>query len=238
MIEHQSPAFDQVWPQAHVVLSVIHVSTVSQALYNIELSRDAGADGVFLIDHDSDDCLLNETVAVARGEHEDYWLGANYLARPQDLPGLIDARLDGVWVDDALIIEGTTCQTHAARLAAAVREANPKALYFGGVAFKYARPVRDVRAVCAAAADVVDVVTTSGDATGHAAPLEKVRQARSGVGTAGRLGLASGVTPDNVRAYLGAVDVFLVATGVSVSFHELDRHKLADLVDQVHEART
>eukprot|EP00392_Amoebophrya_sp_AT5.2_P003762 g3767.t1 len=80
----------------------------------------------------------------------------------------------------------------------------------------------------------VDVVMTSGEATGVEADEAKIAAMRAGVGPQKPLGLGSGVTPENVGKYLGlGVDVLLVATGVSDDFHELSDKKLTALVDAV-----
>lgn len=237
MTEPPETGFDQVWPSGHVVLSVIHVASVDQALRNAEVTRASGADGLFLIQHEGDLALLDMAIAAVRDEHPGFWVGANYLAPPELLPQLVDDRLDGIWVDDALIVEGSTDQAEAERLAAELRAMAPTATYFGGVAFKYGRPVRDVADVCSRAVGIVDVVTTSGSATGSAAPLAKVTSARRGTHEA-PLALASGVTPANVADYLHTVDAYLVATGVSSDFHTLELPKLRALADAVHAART
>lgn len=47
------------------------------------------------------------------------------------------------------------------------------------------------------------------------------------------LAIASGITPENVADYLPHADSFLVATGISRSFTELDPVRVQALVDQV-----
>jgi hypothetical protein len=47
------------------------------------------------------------------------------------------------------------------------------------------------------------------------------------------LAVASGITPDNVCEYLPHADCFLVATGISQSFHDLDPRRVARLVAEV-----
>ncbi len=47
------------------------------------------------------------------------------------------------------------------------------------------------------------------------------------------LAIASGVTPENVSDYLDIADCFLVATGISRNFSELDAEKLRRLLDRV-----
>lgn len=228
--------FDLVWPAGHVVLPVAHVTSIGQALRNTQRAVAASADGVFLISHDGDDVLLNETIAEVRAQHPGLWIGANYLTDPGSTVVVVDPGLDGIWVDDALIVEGADDQTAAAGFAARLRAVAPGALLFGGVAFKYGRPVRDVAGVARCAAPIFEVVTTSGAATGEAAPLDKMRSVRAGVGTAA-VGLASGATPENVADYLDLVDVFLVATGVSDTFTELNQDLLTEFVATVHSAR-
>nr|NIN71503.1 hypothetical protein [Gemmatimonadota bacterium]NIO31186.1 hypothetical protein [Gemmatimonadota bacterium] len=47
------------------------------------------------------------------------------------------------------------------------------------------------------------------------------------------LAIASGITPENVGDYLDVADCFLVATGISSSFTELDPVKVRSLIEQV-----
>ena len=48
------------------------------------------------------------------------------------------------------------------------------------------------------------------------------------------LGIASGITPENVSEYLDIADCFLVATGISTSFTELDPVRVRALMEFVH----
>ena len=105
-------------------------------------------------------------------------------------------------------------------------------LYFGGVAFKYQRPVDDLAQAAMIAADYMDVVTTSGPGTGHAASLEKISCLKQALGDQ-PLAIASGITPENVGDYLDRADCFLVATGVSKLWEELDSDGLTALVQNV-----
>ena len=60
----------------------------------------------------------------------------------------------------------------------------------------------------------MDVVTTSGIATGQAADLAKISTFRNACGEQA-IAIASGVTPDNVHNYANSVDAILVATGIN-----------------------
>ncbi|MBI2566855.1 MAG: hypothetical protein HYV63_07490 [Candidatus Schekmanbacteria bacterium] len=108
----------------------------------------------------------------------------------------------------------------------------PGCVYFGGVAFKYQRHVEDLEAACRVAARYMDVVTTSGPGTGHAAEVEKIRRMKQTLGST-PLGIASGIAPENIGHYLAHADCFLVATGISRSLTELDPARVLALVQRV-----
>ena len=76
----------------------------------------------------------------------------------------------------------------------------------------------------------MDVVTTSGIATGEEADLTKIQDFRAGIGDR-PLALASGITPDNALSYAD-VDAFMVATGINVpgDFYNIDPERLAALM--------
>jgi predicted TIM-barrel enzyme len=79
----------------------------------------------------------------------------------------------------------------------------------------------------------MEVVTTSGPGTGKAASPDKIRTMKQALGDF-PLAIASGITPDNIDDYLPNADCFLVATGVSSSFDELDAKLVEQLVEKVH----
>jgi predicted TIM-barrel enzyme len=107
-------------------------------------------------------------------------------------------------------------------------------MYFGGVAFKYQRHVEAVGHAARIASRYMDVVTTSGPGTGRAAEVEKIFTMKEALGDF-TLAIASGITPENVTAYLPYADCFLVATGISHDFNNLDPARTKTLVDTVRD---
>jgi predicted TIM-barrel enzyme len=103
-----------------------------------------------------------------------------------------------------------------------------EALTFGGVAFKYQEEVGTLEEQVRAGLSSVDVVTTSGPGTGVAASLEKISTMKSYLGGE-PLGLASGISLENVEGYLPYVNAYLVGTGIESSFGVLDEIKVKDL---------
>lgn len=228
-----SRSFREVFSQRHVVLPVIHIESSSQAIRNSAIARDCRCDGVFLINHGvSQPELLHIHRAVSE-EFPDLWVGINSLGSdPERLFREIGTSVRGVWTDNAGIEEQTPIQQTPRRIARTIASAGWPGLYFGGVAFKYQREVRDLARAAKVATEFMDVVTTSGPGTGLAAALDKVRTMKQAIGER-PLAVASGITPDNVAAYLPWVDAYLVATGISSSFTELDPTLVESLVRQI-----
>ena len=228
--------------QGTVVLPVIHVLDNEQAERNVRLACDGGAHGVFLINHDFPPEPFLPIIRQVRSVFPELWLGVNFLAvtGKDAFPVLGELERDGCpvnayWADNARIDETHSPEDQPeAREIAAVREQSGwNGLYFGGTAFKKQREVAPEQYKTAArvASRWMDVVTTSGIATGHAAAQSKIVDIRVGCGDTA-LALASGVTPDNALHYAKAVDCFLVATGINVSgdFYNLDPDQLEQLL--------
>ncbi|MCX7646458.1 MAG: adenine phosphoribosyltransferase [Rhodobacteraceae bacterium] len=236
-------------PGETVVTPVIHVLDTAQALRNLDIVAAAGCPGAFLINHDFGMEPFLPILREVRAARPAMWLGVNFLGQPGSIAFPVLGRLareghvfQGCWADDARIDERGAVQAEAEAIARARADSGWQGTYFGGVAFKKQRPVAEADLAEAArrAVPYVDVVTTSGVATGQAADLGKIETFRAALGTA-PLALASGITPGNAHRYCGLVDCFLVATGINHSgdFHNIDPARLAALlaVTREHGAR-
>ncbi|MBM3205739.1 adenine phosphoribosyltransferase [Candidatus Shapirobacteria bacterium] len=207
--------FKEVFPNKHVVLPVIHVETKKQTLHNAEIAKESNADGVFLIsmkgmNHQD----LLKMHAMVKKEFATWWVGVNYL----DLPTIcvfenLNSKVGGIWADNARIYEFLKEQIYAEQIAHARKESGWQGLYFGGVAFKYQENVNNVKKAAGIAKHYMDVVTTSGEATGSAPDLRKIEIMKEAVGDS-PLAIASGISPENVKNYLKCADCFLVATSL------------------------
>ena len=223
-----------------VVTPVIHVLDRAQAMRNVAVAVRAGAAGVFLINHDFPHRHLLPILRDLRADWPGLWLGVNFLALSGrdafPLLGRLQAEgcpVDAYWADDAGLDERQDEQRQAIEIASIRAGSGWTGLYFGGVAFKAQRPVdpAQYRRSAAIARPLVDVVTTSGSATGHAAEDGKIADFRAGLGDA-PMALASGVTPANAARYGRDVDCFLVATGINRDgdFHNIDPVRLDALL--------
>ena len=228
-----------------VVTPVIHVLDHAQAMANIAHVARLGAPGVFLINHDFPADEFLPILRSVRAACPDIWLGVNFLAQPGRVAFPILGRLategvsiDAYWADDACMDERQKTQVEAEAIAAIRAASGWQGMYFGGVCFKKQRPVDPALNEYSArlARPFMDVVTTSGVATGHATDLTKIHDFRRGLGDA-PLAIASGVTPDNAADYMKDVDCFLVATGINHpgDFYNIDPARLSALLTQCRE---
>ncbi|MDO8551217.1 MAG: BtpA/SgcQ family protein [bacterium] len=227
--------YREVFTNKHVVLPVIHVETTKQTMQNAAIAQEAGADGAFLIsmqgmDH-RDLLKMHETV---RKEFATWWIGVNCL----DLHAIsvfdqLNPGVSGVWSDNACIYEWQEKQLIADQIQKARIQSGWKGLYFGGVAFKYQRQVDNIALAAKIATKYMDVVTTSGEGTGHAPDREKIALMKASIGQF-PLGIASGISPENVRDYLEVADCFLVATSLLVPGKEqFDPYRVRALIEAV-----
>jgi hypothetical protein len=226
-------SFHRQFHHPHVVLPVIHVTDEAQALRNVALAHQVGADGVFLINHAISSRELLTIHAKVVEAFPDWWIGVNCLdLHPQAVFSVVSHQVAGVWTDNAMIDEARQEQPAADAVLAARRQHGWRGLYFGGVAFKYQRPVHDLRTAATRARQFMDVITTSGPGTGRAAHIDKIRTMKAAIGGF-PLAIASGITPANIADYLPHSDCYLVATGISKSFEELDGGLTKQLIETV-----
>jgi predicted TIM-barrel enzyme len=226
-----------------VILPVIHVLDVEQAKRNIEAAISGGCPGVFLINHDFEKEKLVPIIKVMRQTFPDYWIGVNFLAVTGKFAfpilGELQAsgvQVDGYWADDARIDERRheNDQPEANEIMAIRKTSGWDGLYVGGTAFKKQRDVDPAHYGKSAriAKGYMDVVVTSGIATGHAADVAKIETFRTHCGSTA-LGLASGIAPQNAAQYADKVDLFMVATGINFDgdFYNIDPDRLKQLMD-------
>lgn len=210
------------------VFPVIHHLDRETSLEQVQVAKDCGADGVFLISHHGKD---DELVIVARDAkqlHQDYLIGINLLTRhPMNAAILArDNGLDMVWADD-MGVDSKGCSKEAMELTAFVA-CNPSVLLFASVAFKYRPPESNPALAAKNALNAGFLPTTSGNGTGQAPDVGKIALMSGAVD--GNLAIASGMTPENVSLYAPYLSHILVSTGISMDEYRIDELKLMALI--------
>jgi hypothetical protein len=216
---------------AHGINHVVKQSTIA---------KENGADGVILIpDYEKGqkkmatpyDQLLY--IGVLKSKFPDFLIGVNFLKHSSS----IATELHSVPGPDLI-------QTDRSSVSKLDKEKLPETEFFCGAAFKYSmfEKLRGelLKAHCHEVADIADVLTTSGTATGVSADIGKIKEIRSYLPEGKRLGIASGVTIENAKTYLeeGVTD-FLVATSLldhvdENDFDILNPEKVLELSELIH----
>lgn len=230
-----------------VVLPVIHVLDNDQAERNVKLALEGGCAGVFLINHDFGIEQFIPIIKHVRQVFPDTWIALNFLAvtGKDAFPILGElqregVKVDGYWGDDARIDEFSNehNQVEAEEILRVKSASDWDGMYFGGTAFKKQREVAPESYSVSAklATHFMDVVTTSGVATGHAADLNKIEVFRIACGDK-PIALASGITPENIHDYSSLVDCLMVATGINIpnDFYNIDPARLEMLMNNLRE---
>ena len=221
-----------------VVLPVIHVLNSARTAKNVEILLEAGAPGCFLINHDFAPEKFLPIIRDIRAAFPSVWMAVNFLAVTGEhafpILGQLQAegcQVDAYWADDACIDENGV-NLAAKRIAKARLTSSWQGLYFGGTAFKKQREVDPSQYGDAAreACPFMDVITTSGIATGQEAHLSKIETFRAAIGDR-PMALASGISPENAESYAD-VDCFMVATGINKpgNFYDINPARLAELM--------
>lgn len=222
---------------------VIHTITngLHHAFGEAIVAKEAGADGIFLIPDyakGNKKATTNDQFLYLEKLKEnipDFLIGVNFLVSPATLvPRLYSVQPDLYQTDS-----GSTEKISKSEL--------PRTEFFLGLAFKYSRSVHltgsALKEHCEKVAALADVPTTSGDATGVEADINKIREIRSYLPTDKRLGIASGVTEQNILSYLkeGVTD-FLVASSLIEMVNEdgadvLSHQKISSMAETIHSYR-
>ena len=217
-----------------VVFPVIHVEDYDQACRNIDIALNADADGVFIINHAIFPEELISLYEKLRKNYPDAWIGLSILGKTSlDAMQMVPLSANGLWTDNACVNELQDNQPMVEEIWNLKKSRGWNGMYFGGIAFKYQKPVSDLSLAVTKARDYVDVVCTSGAGTGIVADVEKIRT-MSAAADGFPLAIASGVSLLNVQDYLPYIDYFLVATGISTTFTEFDPGRVKTLVERIH----
>lgn len=229
--------YRRIFTGKSALFAVIHVLNIQQARDNALIAFNEGVSGIFLINHSarSGYRMLSEIFYEIRSAYDSLWVGLNFLDLSsreafKNIP--IEAR--GLWTDNAGVTDFGGLDNSMALENWDLRKENKDwpGLYFGGVSFKYQEPVRDHGLIARLSCNYMDVVTTSGDATGHPPKVEKIIEMRNAIGDF-PLAIASGVNVENVSQFIGLADCFLVSSSISENFYQLDPMKVRKLVDTI-----
>jgi predicted TIM-barrel enzyme len=220
----------------------VHVrGSITEAVEDAHDSIEAGADGVFFVNHGSRWTLAHDAYRQARQLMPHAFLGVNFLGlEPPEALRHMPAGVSAWWIDDSHINESyvDNDEMAAAYLRGLRRrqlDDHPDVLFFPSVAMKHVLPAtKDPERVARLAAPHADVVMTSGERTGSAPPIEKLAAVVRGAGST-PAGNCSGTSIHNVWACKAAgVRVFIANTAIADEHERPIPDLVTDLANAVH----
>jgi len=238
------------------VFPVVHVNTRPQAVEQAGIAFEAGADGVYLIDHYGrrGPEYLSDTFEDVQKANPGRFVGVNFLGlagpdytldflKGEREKGYISRYPDAIWFDNSFVGvgKGMLVALEATKQMRQEDRDLRRIQLLGGVSFKYTQTYTEdptiARMVTRVAAPYLDVVTTSGPGTGMAPTPGKIHAMKAAANEAGKqLAVASGVDAANLASYGGSIDQVLVASSVETKPYSgiFDQSKLEELIQVAH----
>lgn len=231
--------YRDIFGQQKTLLAVVHCEDPAHSLRNTKIAYDSGAHGVFLINHHFGPKELMENYRVVREEHPNYWIGINLLGvKIENIFDYATRSVNGIWSDNAGVPDEKWKRERGNCAADAFlkdKEHWP-GIYFGGTAFKGTSQLNDDPATAAKnAVPYMDIVTTSGENTGKAPLVEKLKAMRKAIGDF-PLANASGNSLENAEDFCEYADCLITASSLLLPKEkhygpdEFDPHKIYRMV--------
>lgn len=210
------------------IIPVIHHVDSKLTLEQAKIISDSKAFGIFLISMTGDNEHLPMLARVIKSRYPNLKLGTNLLGNTaiETVKINLDFELDMSWSDEP-IIQGDKISPEANEISNLVKN---KHLFFNSVAFKYQKEDPNPKQATLNSYNLGFIPTTSGQATGKAADMNKISDMAS-VLEKRTLGIASGLTPQNVAEYIPYIEYGLVSTGISKNFHEIEPTLLNQIIE-------
>lgn len=212
---------------ARTFYAVIHAHDVAHGCEQANRALDAGADGIALIDQY---CTAEEVAAIAVRLKlrlpDRHRLLVNILNDDAEALRIAEEIDCGIWADALTeTLQGCLSQGLAVDMTVLCgfgfkyqRETDLETGYLLGLARQYRERF---------------IYMTSGRATGLAPTSVWLRRLRALIGEDAPLAIASGMTPENIGAYLGQASCFLVGTAIEDGEHRILPEKVRAIAEQI-----
>jgi hypothetical protein len=217
-----------------VVAHLARVHAFTTAYSEATIARNAGADGVFIIDMNNlivGDELVKLADEVAK-RLPGFFVGINDLDAndpAETIERVAGKNIQGVWSDRT----GNRELIEAAR-----QKSGWDGILYSGILFKYTAgfyaPDSAIPEIVSDALPYVDVPTTSGKGTGVEADLSRLRLIREAAGPEAFLAVASGTSARNVLPQLEYVDSVLASSSLVDENDRLIPTNVRDMADVIH----
>lgn len=211
------------------IIPVIHHKDEALSFKNAQVCAENKVYGIFLISMDGDNLGLSALAKRIKNTFPDLNVGVNHLGYSaiDSIYENLNYSLDMTWSDNP-IVTGESIAVEAEKIANEIH--NTSHMFFNSVAFKYQKAEKNISQAVLNSKSLQFIPTTSGLGTGKAADLGKLKVMKDALNSY-PLGIASGLTPDNVKEYVPFIEYGLVATGISEDFYTFDSIKLKKIIE-------
>lgn len=220
----------------NILLPVLACYTKNQFMDNIKnlytYFKEGKISGIFIL---TTNIYYSDFISVyqeAKSKFPDFWIGVNLIGENifKVLEFIKEYQPDGIWVDNSYLISDTNvgiCEL----ILNQIKKYNWKGLYFGGVMFKYTNSCNTFNPnILKLAHQYIDVLTTSGDATGIEIKQEKLDLISDNVKDNICIAVASGINPTNIKNISKKSNILIVRTSIVDSDNNIDLEKLNELI--------
>ena len=222
----------------NILLPVLSCYTIEQFQMNIKILQERHAkgqiQGVWITSANSDISTLQSVLRWSKMTYPELWIGVNLIGETfvRAFQFLETDRPDGIWMDKSYITENKI-QTVPVLIQDQFARLKWNGLYFGGVLFKYQEHKGDPINLCLNAIPWVDVLCTSGAATGTPITDEKLNIIVNA--TAGNIPIAitSGISAKNVNQLFGKANIYMFRESVVYPDENLNTEMLDQLISAV-----
>ncbi len=219
----------------HVFLPVIYASDEKQALQNVEIAREADADGVFLLNHGIGHQRLMRITKQVIAIHPDLFVGVNCLdLRPQDVICRLPDGVEGVWANNPPTPDGLNDSATAIRQAR--QTTGWDGLLFAPITAAVAGGGTPASSTLIAAMHYVDVPTIVGNGSGLQKAPQVCWDVRRVLGDR-PLGIASSIDSDSIDTLLPCANCVMTAACVNNLLEQMDSCQARQLATKTHACR-
>jgi hypothetical protein len=219
----------------NIILPVLSCFTEEQFKTNIiKLNKYVVNDkisGIWLMTTNTDIDTIKKIILWTRENYSNFWIGVNLLGESiiKVLKFIKENNPDGIWIDNSHV-SGGIIQNIPNLFIDQLKRMKWNGLYFGGVLFKYIPEIGNRDEIVQNAIEFMDVLTTTGEGTGIAIAQEKLNQVYEITKKKICIGVASGISDENIASIKNKCNIFIVRTSIVDKSNNIILKKLNKLI--------
>jgi hypothetical protein len=227
-----------IFKKNKILLPVLSCSNFSQFKNNIQLLDKfyllGKIQGIWITSANCEISIVESVLEWIKNNNYKIWIGVNLIGENifKVLNFIKNNKPDGIWIDNSYFNDETSI-TIPEIILDQFERFGWNGLYFGGVMFKYQTQTRPTitAELLKKTNQYIDVLTTSGIATGIPIDLEKLDYINKAIDNNICIALASGISCENISTFYDKCDIFIIRTSIIDSDNNIIESKLNSMCD-------